>query len=71
MTYQHILDSIATTLPDHVYYNLLLDNASTIVARADTTSKKQVAEELGMNPVVFSTAYKFLLARSLAHTSEA
>lgn len=67
MSYEELLESIKAPLPDHIYYSLLLENAQTIVQQTVLTSKGQVAVDLGMNPAVFATTYKFLSAQTIAN----
>jgi len=67
MTYLELLQIITKPLPDHQYYSLLLSSADTIVGQTAITSKGQVAKDLGMNPTVFATTYKFLFAQTIVN----
>ncbi len=60
MKYDELLTKIATPILPHRYYELLLDSSTIIVMQVAKTSKKQVAQDLGMTPQVFATAYKFI-----------
>jgi len=62
MKYNQLIAKIQTPLAQNEYYALLLTNAKTIVIQTTTHSKKQIAEDLGMSPQVFATAYKFIMA---------
>jgi len=45
-------------------YETLLDNATIIIQEIGRTTKNNVALELNINPTVFSTVYKMLLAET-------
>ncbi len=70
MKYTKLLQLITHPLPDHEYYSLLLANADTIISQTAFTSKGQVATDLGMNPTVFATTYKFLFAQTIVNKKD-
>jgi len=61
MTFKDLSALIAEQRLDS-YYEILLDNAETIITEIGNTSKKEVAEHLQIHPTVFSTVYKLIKA---------
>ena len=61
MSYEELKPKLKDA-PDHIYYKLLLDNSQVIIEQCHLSSRGKVAKDLGMNPTVFATTYKFLFA---------
>ena len=62
MTYTELITKIKEPMLPTEYYKLLLAHPHEITIQIANTSKKQVADDLGMTPQVFATAIKFITA---------
>ncbi len=58
--YKHLLKRIEHRLPDHIYYEVLLEHSSDIITRINKIGQKLVASELNMSQSKLSILSKLL-----------